>query len=165
MLSIDVGANESSYDLGGLPINRLLIKQGAGKAVFDFSAPNPQAMSLLDLKAGAIGIEMKNLANANFTEMSVEGGAAAYSFDFGGALQQNAHVRINAGMSSVEIRLAATSPAKITAETVLAGLSVGEGFTKKEGAFWNQAALAGGAPALEIHVNVAMGSLSFREIE
>ena len=162
MLTFEVGASESSVDLGGLPITRLLIKQGAGKADFDFSAPNPQPMSLLDLDAGAVGLDMKNLANANFAEMSVDGGAAAYQFDFGGALLREAHVRITTGMSSVEIRVPASSAARIATESFLGGLDVGDGFTKQEGVFWTQAALAGGTPVLAIQASITMGGLQLR---
>jgi hypothetical protein len=71
------------------------MKQGAGKVDMAFSTPNPQPMSLLRVEAGATGLEMKNLTNANFSEMTVDGGAAGYRFDFGGALRRDAHVRID----------------------------------------------------------------------
>jgi len=161
-LTLEVGASEGSFDLGSLPINHLVIRQGAGKVDFDFSAPNPQAMSLLDIDAGAVGLEMKNLANANFAEMRVNGGAAAYKFDFGGALQREARVRITTGVSSVEIRVPASTAVKITSQFVLGGLDIGDGFTKKEGAFWTEAALAGRTPVLSIHAHISVGSLIIR---
>ncbi|MGE5619434.1 MAG: hypothetical protein ACM3US_09265 [Sphingomonadaceae bacterium] len=161
-LTIETGASEASLDVGSLPIRRLEIKQGAGKVALDFSAPNPVEMSLLTLSNGASGIEMRNLANANFAEMAVEGGAAAYSFDFGGELLQNGRVRVSTGVSSVEIDVPASTAAKISSETVLGGLDVGDGYMKKEGAFWTEAALAGKTPQLAIRVNVALGSLKLR---
>src|SRR5512136_1142373 len=57
-LSVEVGASENNFDLGGLPITRLAIKQGAGNVIFNFSAPNRQPMSLLKLEAGATALEM-----------------------------------------------------------------------------------------------------------
>jgi len=162
MLTLEVGASESRIDLGSLPLTRLLIKQGAGKAAFDFSAPNPQPMSLLDLDAGAVGLEMANLANANFAEMSVDGGAASYQFDFGGALQRDAHVKITTGMSSVEVRIPVSTATKVSTETVLGGLDIGDGFTKKEGVFWSGAALKGATPMLAIQASVTMGALHLR---
>jgi hypothetical protein len=119
-------------------------------------------MSLLDLDAGAVSIEMKNLANANFAEMSIDGGAAAYKFDFGGTLQRDAHVKISTGMSSVEIHVPASTAAKITTESVLGGLNVGDGFTKREGAFWTRAALDGKTPVLTIHASITLGGLNIR---
>jgi len=158
-LTLEAGGSETDLDLGGLPITRLVVRQGAGKYRIDFSAPNPQAMSLLDLDSGAGDVEITGLGNANAAETSVDGGAAAYRFDFGGTLQRDGHVRISAGLSMVEIRVPATTAAKITPTSVLGSLDVGDGFTKKEGAFWTEAALAGKAPVLTIHISVALGAL------
>jgi len=162
MLTLEVGASEGNFDLGGLPINHLVIRQGAGKVDFDFSAPNPQAMSLLHIDAGAVDLGMKNLANANFAEMRVGGGAAAYKFDFSGTLERDAQVKITTGVSSVEIHVPASTAAKITSQSVLGGLDIGDGFTKKEGAFWTEAALGGKTPVLTIHANISVGSLLIR---
>ena len=162
MLTLEVGASESSFDLGGLPIKRLIVKQGAGKVDFDFSSPNPQAMSLLDLDAGAVGMEMKNLANANFAEMTINGGAASYKFDFGSRLQRDAHVKITAGLCSVEIDVPSTTAARIISESVLGGVDVGDGFTRKEGAFCTEAAVTGKAPVLTIDTSISLGSLLLR---
>jgi hypothetical protein len=162
MLTVEVGASESNFDLGGLPITRLIVKQGAGRVGFDFSAPNPQGMSLFDLDCGAVGMELKNLGNANFAEMALDGGAASFQVDFGGTLQREAHVRITAGLSSVEVRVPSTTAAKITAESVLGGVDLGDGFTKKEGAFLTEAALVGKTPVLTVRANVTLGSLAIR---
>ncbi len=162
MLKLDGGANEGQYDLGGLPITRLEINQGAGQMTFDFSAPNPEAMSLFEVEAGAVDLNLKNLANANFSEMTVKGGAAAYKLDFGGDLQRDAHVRVDTGVSGVEIKVPAATAVKITSEAVLGHVDVGDGFTRKEGAYWNQAALDGGSPLLTVKAKVAVGSLSLR---
>ncbi len=163
-LTIEIGASENILDLGGLPLQRLVIKHGAGKADFDFTLPNPQVMDLLDLDAGAVGIEMHNLANANFDKMTVDGGAASYRLDFGGKLQRAGDVRITAGMAAVEIRVPASTAAKVETETVLGGLDIGDGLMRKQGAFWTEAALAGSTPTLIIHANVALGSLKIRSI-
>lgn len=164
MLSIEGGASEGDIDLGGLPITRLSIKKGAGKWDFDFSAPNPQTMSLLELHAGAAGMEMDNLANANFSEMIVDGGAASYAFDFSGLLGRDGNVRISAGMAAVKIEVPSTNAARITTETSLGSLEVGDGFMKNEGAFWNQAALDGQVPLLTIYANVSLGSILLRQV-
>lgn len=162
MLKLDGGATEGRYDLGGLPITRLEINQGAGQMTFDFSAPNPEAMSLLDVEAGAVDLNLKNLANANCSELRVKGGAAAYKLDFGGVLQRDSHVRIDTGMSGVEIKVPAATAVQITSEALLGHVDLGDGFTRKEGAYWNQAALDGGSPLLTIQANMAVGSLSLR---
>src|SRR5919204_5188072 len=74
MLTIETGASDTSFELGGLPLTRLIVKLGAGKNVMRFSAPNPQAMSMFDLDAGAGSMEIGGLANANFAELTIDGG-------------------------------------------------------------------------------------------
>ncbi len=159
MLSLETGASDVALDLGGLPITRLVLKQGAGRASFDFSSPNPEPMTLFDVHAGAVALEMKNLGNANFSEMRVEGGAASYKFDFVGSLRRDAQVQIESGMSAVEIKVPASTASRIAAECTLGHLEIGDGFTKREGLLWTEAAIAGKTPILTIHANVTMGGL------
>lgn len=159
-LSLEGGASECSVDLGALPLRRLTVQQGAGKMEIDFSAPNPEPMAMLDVDAGAIGMALRNLANANFTEMTLDGGAAGYELDFGGVLQRDANVRISTGLSGVQLRVPATTAAKIISQSMLAGLEIGDGFTKREGAFWTVAGSEGASPLLTIRANVTLGGLT-----
>lgn len=163
-LTVEIGASENTLDLGGLPISHLAIKHGAGKTAVDFSAPNPQTMSLLEIGAGAGSTELRNLANANCAEIIIEGGMAAYTLDFGGTLRQDTHARISAGLSSVTIVIPSTTAARVTADMPLGHAEPSEGFTLREGAFWTQAALAGQRPMLTIAANVALGSLILRTV-
>jgi hypothetical protein len=121
-------------------------------------------MSLLRIEAGATGLEMRNLANANFSDMTIDGGAAGYKFDFGGTLTRDAHVRLTTGMSGVEITVPLTTAVKIKAEIVMGGLNIGDGFTKKEGAFWTEAAIKGQTPVLTIEANISLGGLTIKAV-
>jgi hypothetical protein len=85
---LESGASELDLDLGGVPLNGLEVRHGAGKIEIDFSEPNPQEMSMLSLGTGAGSVVVKNIANANMAEMALEGGAASYTLDFGGKLQR-----------------------------------------------------------------------------
>jgi len=163
-LVFEVGANEGSADLGGLPITRLSLKHGAGKQSINFSSPNPQAMDQLTVTAGATDLEIRNLANASFAEMFAEGGAATFRLDFSGTLARDAAVRVTTGMAAVELNVPATTSATITTETTLGSAEVGDGFMKKGGAFCNEAALAGKTPTLTIRASVAMGSIRLRAV-
>jgi hypothetical protein len=161
-LIIESGAGEFDFDAGGIPLKRLEVKQGAGKYEVDFSAPNPEPMSLVHFGTGAGSMEVTNLANANCAEMRFEGGAAYYKFDFGGILQQSSHVRIATGMSSVEIAIPADTAAKITSDALLAPVDLGQGFTRKAGGYWTEAATRGESPTLTIRTSVALGALKLR---
>jgi hypothetical protein len=161
-LTIETGASDFDLDLGGIPLNRLIVRQGAGKFELSFSSPNPHPMQLLEVSSGAAGIELENLANANFSEMRLSGGAASYELDFGGALLRDAQVSIETGLSGVVVSVPGSTGASVTAETTLGSVNLGDGFTKREGAFLTEPALAGGVPTLKIRAGVRLGSLRLR---
>ena len=163
-LSIQGGANETLADLGGLPLTRLTLRHGAGKSDIDFSAPNPEPMSSLDVAAGGVAMDMRHLANANFAEMVVSGGAAQYRLDFEGQLRRAAKVRLNTGVAAIELRLPSATPARVRSESVLGAMDVSDGFVTREGAFWNEAALAGREPSLQITVTSVFGSVKVRSV-
>lgn len=158
-LTVQGGASEALLDLGGLPLQGLSIRQGAGRLRCEFSAPNPVAMGRLEIDAGAVALELVNLASAGFSEMRLEGGAASYDLDFGGTLVRDGLARVNVGMSTVRIAVPAATAARIQAEHVLGALDVGDGFTKREGAYWTEAAVRGGTPVLTVRASVTLGAL------
>lgn len=161
-IGVDGGANETVLDLGGLPLLKLTLRQGAGKSEIDFSAPNPVEMTSLEVASGAVALQLRNLANANFAEMNLSGGAASYKLDFGGELRRDAQVKLTTGASTIELNVPAGTAARIHAESVLGGLDVGDGFVTREGSFLNQAAADGRTPVLAITVTAVFGALRLR---
>lgn len=161
-LVIDGGANETVADLGGVPLTRVVVHYGAGRVDLDFSAPNPAEMASLDVSAGGAAVDVRGIANANLADMVVSGGAGQYRLDFGGRLQRDADVRLNAGVASIELRLPAATAATVRTESILGALDIGDGFTTREGSYWNQAAANGGTPTVRVRVNSVLGAVSVR---
>jgi len=146
-----------------VPLKALTVIQGAGRFELDFSTPNPEHMSLLEVFSGAAGIELENLANANFSRMHVSGEAAGYELDFGGVLKwDDTEVVIETGLSGVEIAVPGSTAAKIVAETTSGSVDVGAELTEREGAFLTEACMAGKKPLLTIRAEVRMGALQLR---
>ena len=159
MLEINAGASESAFDLGGLPLARLVIKTGAGRFEVDFSQTNPVAMSLMDLGTGAGAFGAKHLANANFSTLRLGGGVSAVTLDFAGELRRDASVRIDAGLGSVDIIVPPVTAAEVRTRAFAASKRA-TGFTEKGDAFYTAPALEGKRPLLTIDVSVAFGSLA-----
>jgi len=161
-LTIETGASDFDLDLGGVPLSRMMVRQGAGKFELGFPQPNPEPMEILEISSGAAAIELENLANANFSELHLSGGAASYELDFGGVLSRDAEVSIETGISGVVVSVPTSTAARVAAETTLGSVDVGDGFTKIEGAFSTEAALSGDGPVLRIRAGVRLGSLQLR---
>jgi hypothetical protein len=161
-LVIEGGANETVADLGGVPLTRLTIRHGAGRTDLEFSAPNPAEMAALEVAAGGVAMDVRGLANANFAEMTVSGGAAQYRLEFGGALRRDGVVRLNTGVASIEVDLPAATAATVRSESVLGAIDVGDGFLTRDGAYWNQAAATGQTPLLRLTVTSVLGAVKVR---
>ncbi|HYM51259.1 MAG TPA: hypothetical protein VET65_11910 [Candidatus Limnocylindrales bacterium] len=159
-LMVEAGASENQVDLGGLPLLRAEMNHGAGSMEVTFSTPNPVPMTLLKFGVGAGRTQVTQLGNANFEELSVEGGAASYLLDFGGAFTRPAEVRLATAMASVEARIPRTLAVELTSENLLGQPRLDGGFTRKGSRWLSQAAAAGGTPLLRIRSTMVLGQLT-----
>jgi hypothetical protein len=158
-LSVEGGASDVSLDLGGVPLVRVVVRQGAGRFRCRWSAPNPAEMDRLDVEAGAMALSLHGLGHANFSELRLDGGAAQYDLRFDGALRRDATARLNAGMTQVKLAVPSATAARIAADATLGAVHVGDGFMTREGAFWTEAAVRGATPALTVRVTLSLGAL------
>jgi hypothetical protein len=159
---LETGASDCKLDVGGLPITEMLIREGASSMVMDFSAPNPEVMQHFILESGAGSFDFKNLSNANFKQMTVEGGAGSYNLDFGGELKRDALIDLKLGASSLDVIVPSTTPIEIKTDTVMGSVNA-RGFAKQGRLYANQATVNGGTPRVSIKAKVAMGSINLRE--
>lgn len=153
-LEIKAGAYKGEFDLGGLALTSLSVNDGAAEVVVDFSALNPEKMSLLTYKTGASNVTMKNLANANFVSLVFEGGAGNYKLDFGGELQRDASVSIQSGMSNLTLVIPEGLAATVKVNGGLSNVQFPSGWSRS-GDLYTQ---AGEGPALTIVIEMGAGN-------
>lgn len=160
-LHVSAGAYEGSYDLSGLVLQELTIKDGAAKTQVAFSSPNPGQMARLKYETGASTVSMTGLAYANFASMEFKGGAGSYILDFSGQLRSDAGVRIEAGVGTVRLVVPGTTAAWVTVDGALNNVST-EGEWVLNGEKYGTPAAGSGPPAktLTISVEMSVGSLT-----
>ncbi len=156
-LTVELAGGELEFELGGLPLTCLVLKQGAGRADVIFSDRNPIPMNLFQFSNGAGVAEFRDLANANCAEFVLEGGAVSYRCDFGGTLQRNATVRIATGASSLDIAVPATTPAHVVAQALVGAAQGGPDWTTRNGVLVHGAMPDDALPLLEISATAADG--------
>jgi len=161
-LTMEAGASESGFDLGGLPITVLELKAGAGKYDVDFSRPNPVQMRSMELGTGAGAFTARHLANASFATLHVGTGVAGCILDFSGSLRHDASARIDSGLASVELVIPASTAARVHAKTFAAGTDATGGFTRRSDDYFTAPALGGAHPLLTIEASIAFGQLTLR---
>lgn len=158
-LDIEAGASDSAFDLGGLPLTRVVMKAGAGRFDVDFSSPNPAAMTLMDLGLGAGAFFARHLANANFGELRLGGGMSACTLDFSGELRADANARVDAGFASLNVLIPPATSARVVVKSFAAGSKATPAFTRGADAYYTAPALAGKHPLLAIDISMAFGTL------
>jgi hypothetical protein len=160
-LAVTAGAYEGTYELGGLSLQKLSIKDGASKTTVAFSSPNPSQMESLTYETGASSVTLTGLADANFKKMQFKGGAGSFTLDFSGQLRSDGSVAIGAGVGSVHIIVPSGTATKVIVKGKLTDVT-------QEGT-WKAADKTYSTPAvgteqqgklLTITVNMDLGSLT-----
>ncbi len=104
-LEIEIGACESEFDFGGIPITDFSLEIGAASGLIEFSAPNPERIVNRDIDIGAASLEIRDLGNANFERLSLSCGAAAVELSFDGNFKGESTIDLDVGIGAVELSL------------------------------------------------------------
>jgi hypothetical protein len=158
-LSINAGAYQGDFELGGLSLTGLTVKDGAASVDLSFSKPNLVAMTVLRYETGASQVELSGLANANFSTMLMSSGAGDYTLDFTGDLKRDATITISTGLSNIKLIVPRGIPATLTADTELTNVNVGSSW-KKDGNRYSQ---PGTGPTLTFIIKGGAGNLTLSD--
>jgi DUF4097 and DUF4098 domain-containing protein YvlB len=158
-LNINAGAYQGNFELGGLSLTSLTVKDGASNVELSFSEPNQTEMSVLRYETGASNVTLSGLANANFSTLIFSGGAGDYELDFSGKLANDGTVRIEAGAGDVQLVIPKGVNAKVTVESTLVNVNLSSNWSQ-DGNDYTQ---AGKGPALTIIVKMAAGNLTITD--
>jgi hypothetical protein len=155
-LTIEAGAYNGEFELGGLSLTGLTIKDGASTVTVTFSKPNGSEMSILRYETGASTVKLIGLANANFGTLNFSGGAGDYTLDFSGKLQRSAAATIDAGLCNIMLVIPEGVHAVVTVDGGAANVNAGTGWTQSGSVYTQE----GDGPTLTIIVKVGAGNLT-----
>lgn len=155
-LTVQAGAYEGNFELGGLALRSLTVRDGAAHVDLSFREPNQTVMSILRYETGASDVKLIGLANANFSTLTFTGGAGNYTLDFSGELQRDAVVTVESGFGNMSLVVPEDVDAVVTVEGAAVNISHGSGWAQN-GQKYTQS--GSGGPALTILVKMAAGNL------
>lgn len=157
-LSINAGAYNGSFELGGLSLEKLAISEVGSDLTGTFSEPNHVEMSSFTFSTGGSSVVLKGLANANFEQMTFDSGAGDYTLSFDGDLRRDASVTIESGVSTVNIIV----PEGVNAQTTFVGgltaINI-EGGWEQNGEVYTH---SGSGPTIDITVEMGIGTLNLK---
>jgi hypothetical protein len=158
-LEINAGAYQGRYELGGLALTGLTIKDGAADTEVSFSAPNQTEMSVLRYETGASNVELTDLANANFSTFIFNGGAGDFTMDFSGEWQRNATVTIDSGFSDLTLVIPEDVDARVTVEGAAVNVNHSSGWGQSNKTYTQD----GSSPTLRVIVSMGAGNVTITD--
>jgi hypothetical protein len=159
-LELETGAGDVDLDLGGVPLTALAVRAGAGKVSLVAHRPNPVELDELSVRMGAGSLRTAGLGNLAAARVRTETGAAGVSLDLTGELRRHLDVRVQAGMSGIEVIVPGDRPARVVADTTLGSTDLGPGFVTEPGGVVRTP--VDGEPVVEVRASVALGGLQLR---
>ncbi|HWR65728.1 MAG TPA: toast rack family protein [Bellilinea sp.] len=154
-LEISAGAYEGNIDLSGVALTNLTVEDGASQATVEFNSLNPIEMADFSYKTGASQVKIFGIGNANTSTFSFDGGAGDYTLDFSGELQKDLEVKVNSGVSKIEIRIPDGVPVRVNVTGGLNNVSP-RGTWSINGSVYEK---EGTGPRIDIMVDMGVGSL------
>jgi len=158
-LRIDSGAYQGRFELGGLSLTNLDIKDGAADVKLSFSELNKVEMTQFNYSTGASNVKLTGLANANFRVFDFDSGAGDYTLDFSGELQRDATVTISSGLSNVIVIVPEGVNAIVTVEGGALNVNADSGWSQN-GSVYRQ---NGEGPTLTIIIDMGAGNLTLTD--
>ncbi len=160
-LRINAGAYEGNFDLGGLALEDLQVRDGASSTRLTFNEPNQTVLESFVYETGASQVSLSNLGNANLTRLVFRGGAGDYTLDFSGRLNRDAEITIDAGLSDVTIIVPENTNASVQVTGGLAATTTSGSWRQAGGEY----TLDGAGPTLTFQVEIGAGALELRTSE
>ena len=155
-LQIDAGAYKARYELGGLALANLTIKDGASDVRLKFSTPNTTEMGILRYETGASNVTIEGIGNANPSSLIFKCGAGNYTLDFSGQLQRNITGHVEAGLGNITIAVPAGVSAQVTVTSGLSNVNAGSDWQKNVDTYTQ----TGTGPTLNLIVDIGAGNLT-----
>jgi hypothetical protein len=155
-LSIDAGAYNGTYELGGLSLTSLSVSDGAANVEMSFSELNQVEMSILKYETGASNLKLSGLANANFSTLDFSSGAGDYTLDFSGELQRDASVTIDTGLSNIILVIPEGVDAVVKVDSGASNINVAPGWERNGDTYTQE----GDGPTLTFVVSIGAGNLT-----
>ena len=155
-LAVNGGAYTGTFELGGLSLTGLTVKDGAATVNLSFSQPNRAAMAVLRYETGASKVSLKGLGNANFGTMIFNSGAGDYTLDFGGTLRREAPVTVSTGLSNLIVVVPDGVPATVTVEGGASNVNAGPGWTQHDSLY----SQTGTGPSLTFVIKSGAGNVT-----
>jgi hypothetical protein len=157
-LKMELGAVQSSMELGGIPLRGLELTIGASDSNVSVSTPNPVEMDRARIQVGAAALNARGLGHLRASSIDIDAGVGDVRLDLGGLSRVDTRLGISMGLGNVELRVPRGVGISLERSTFLTAVSApdltrdGNSYYSPE---WDRAEVR-----LRIRLDAAIGNVS-----
>ena len=133
-LTLEMGAVRSEIELGGLQIEAIDLQTGASETRLHVSSPNPIDAKRVSIQVGAADFIMDGLGNLNAQDIEIQAGIGDVRVDLSGEWRNDADLKVEMGLGSLEFRLPEGVGVEIEQDSFLTALDA-EGMERRGGRY------------------------------
>jgi len=113
-----IKAGRIEFDLGGLKLKNIELRNMAGEVIVDFPDPNPIEMESLDINVKVGETTLRRLGNARFHDANINGGIGELHIDLTGEILTNSEVDIDLDIGATTVFLPTNSGIRLKNSTL-----------------------------------------------
>lgn len=156
-IEANLGAAETSLELGGLRVEDLSVVAGASRTEVRFSRPNPGRCRQAQVTTGAAEFRVRQLGNSGCQRWTVEGGVGQTRLDLGGAWREQGQVAVRMTVGAVTLEAPADLGIRITLDRFLTAFAP-DRFTR-DGRVYTSDNFATASRTVELSIETTLGNV------
>jgi hypothetical protein len=162
-IAANFGVGKANFDMTGLNVKALKIGTGASSTTVTFGTFNKSVIDHFQIECGVSKFVGRKLGNANFQDMTFDGGIGAYELDFGGAIDREVDAHIKIGLGTVTVTIPSDIGAKIVYdEGWLSNFSIDSHFSRQHGDTYTTSNYEQSKGKINVYVESGLGSVKIR---
>jgi hypothetical protein len=161
-LEMNLGAVRSELELGGIPLTRVELANGAAETTLRVSAPNPATMETILLKVGAASFSGSGMGRLGARNIDVEAGLGEVRLELDGLTRPETDVRVSMGLGSLELLV----PQGVGIEVQRSGFltSMNAPGLERQGSRWVSPDWETAPARVRVLLSAALGSVSIQRL-
>ncbi|HWL84378.1 MAG TPA: hypothetical protein VNO21_01170 [Polyangiaceae bacterium] len=152
-LAVSGQAGPMDLELGGLAIQSLTVRNGAGPVRIGFGAPNPLAAEALDIESSAGSITLTDVGRFGASKVRVHAQAGAVTLGLGSKVEREVSLDLESGAGPIQVSLPAGITARADVKSEAGPLKL-NGWTKDGETY----VLGSPGPSPRVHIQVKTGA-------
>jgi hypothetical protein len=161
-INLTAKTSRLTLHLGGIPIESLNIKTGAGALLLDFNQPNPVTLNRLVIESGAAKCTISDINNARVSNINLVSRTGLFTLDFSGQQVMSSTVKVSGQMDRLTLMIPKGVQVMLILKSQLLSINAGT-MVKRDPLHYVTPQFDPHKPYAAVYVHVGAGQVAVKE--